>query len=167
MSKSEHRPAVVTHAFPRRLLQAGILFGILVALAQAIFLAPLLPDTLAARFQWDGTAIAASSKDTFFAIYFAVLAIEALGSLTLPLTVRRQAADIEWRILLFGLVTTTFALAIVQMVIHANLRQPPRLGGAFGFLMGAYLAFAAGWTVATIRRWLRDQADAVGSPVSA
>lgn len=167
MSRSEQRAAVPSRAFPRRLLQAGIVFGILVALVQGILLAPLLPDTVAARFQWDGTAIASSSKHTFFALYFAVLAIEALGSLTLPLTVRRLAADLEWRVLLFGLVSTTFALAVVQMVIHANLRQPPQLGGAFGVLVGAYLAFAVGWTVATIRRWLRDQADAVGSPVEA
>lgn len=172
MSTFESRPTRRLERFVLRvLLRSGIVFGVFVAAVQAAVAGPILPNSIAARFAWDGHGIGWMRTPDFFTIQLVGVAGVAVlfigGPLLLRVRARRRArpeiariTDFEEHALFFGLITTGFALALSQLVVTANLASPARLEGGALPLVAGYVVFAVAWTAQMIRRFRRQTAPA-------
>lgn len=164
----------------RLLLRTGIVMGVGVALLQAALIPPVVRGPIATRFAWDGRAVSWAGATDFLTIHLAVVASLATLFIGLPLCLRiaeqwrartggpasgrDRLVDFEQHTLFFGLVTTVVLLALVQLVVVANLVQPVHLGAGAFALLAAYLAFALGWTRVTIRRFRRPRPAPAPAP---
>lgn len=168
MSNSEHSPTPRRAAWTLRvLLRGGMVIGLLVASLQAAMLQPILPEAVATHFDLDGTAVGWMSAVTFLSMHLVTVVTVMTACITLPILLRARdrrrarrlgaSADLgrlalfEERILVFGLATITFTIAITHVVAAINLAPPPAADRSLPIVVGTYLVFAAVWAVRTLR----------------
>lgn len=156
-----------------------LLFAILLLVVLQVFIYyPQLPTIVASHFARDGQPNGWSSKQGFFRLYFIVFGIVVATFFLLPRVLRRLpialinipnkqywlAEERREHTLLFlqhgmnwfGIVTACFLLAVIQLVIHANLYSAEHLASStLVFLMGAYYLYLAGWILSFWRRFRR------------
>jgi uncharacterized membrane protein len=156
----------------------------LLAVAQAAWYYPLMPDPVASHFRADGRADAVQSRAAFFGLYGVVLAgILALG-LGLPAllswmpdawinlphrdywlaperrarTIAGLAGRLEW----FGVATMGLLVAVFQLAFQANLRPEHRLdSGMMWVLLGCYLTAVVVWMVGMLRAFRTPPPSAI------
>lgn len=153
-------------------------FYLLLALAvfQIVVYYPILPEVVASHFDGSGRADGWSSKETFFAIDAATIALTAVIFLglskirwsdrwvSLPhkdywLAPERREQTFRYlhrQMLVFGSATLMLLLVVMQWVIEANLDGSQTMPGAgMWWLMGGYLLFTTVWTIRLIVRLYR------------
>lgn len=138
-----------------------------IALLQSAFYYPQLPQVVAAHFDGAGVANDWSSRDVFFAIYLAMIALLAgvfellprlsgeRGKLRMNIPNREYwlAPERQQQTLLFirrqmmilGIVHLLLAIYTVQLAIIANLHQAGQLHGSIIWALGLYFLFLAAW----------------------
>lgn len=133
------------------------------SVVQAVYYYPRLPARIASHFDGAGVANDWSSPAGFFAITFAVVALNLIMFILVPRLIvagrvrvnvphgeywlaperRRQTltriADFLGR---FGVASLALAIAVVQLVMNANLAQAP-LSSTLGWLLLAYFVYVA------------------------
>lgn len=150
---------------------------VVIAIAQAIFYYPQLPDTIASHFDGAGHPNGWSSKAEFFGVMFGMIALMGvvflgipraisrvpLGWISLPyrdywLSEERRAETmrfIDSRISWLGVATVLLIVATTQFTIDANLSHHPELPTRFMWVFWAYLAYSLGWTVYFVAHFVR------------
>jgi len=150
---------------------------VVVAMAQAVYYYPQLPETVASHFDGAGHANGWSSKAEFFGVMFGMMALMGFVFLGTPRMISRvprnlislpyrdhwlsdeHRADtmrfIDDRMSWFGVATMLLILATTQFTIDANLRHHPELPTQFMWVFWAYLAFSLGWTVYFVLHFAR------------
>ena len=155
------------------------LFVALVALAiaQAIFYYPQLPDTVASHFDGAGHPNGWSSKAEFFGVMFGMILV--LGVVFLGITRAISRVPVSWislpyrdywlseerraetmrfvdnRISWLGVGTMLLILATIQFTIDANLRHHQELPARFLWVFWAYIAYSTGWTLHFLLHFVR------------
>ena len=127
-----------------------------------------VPDSLASHFGGSGRPNAWSSRTAFFGLYAALALLMAAVFGYMPLILARMSASsfniphreywlsgerraeslafIGDRMARMGSATLLFMMAMMQLVIVTNFRQPPTLPTApFLIVMGAYMINLAVW----------------------
>jgi uncharacterized membrane protein len=154
-----------------------LLVLVLLAVLQAAFYYPQLPDTVASHFGADGEANGWSPKQTFFVVYFFALALVVGIFLLLPVLYRRLPASMinlpnkdYWlapgrkeKTLLFlrdqmnrfGVATLSLLIATIQLAIRANLRPEKRLSSTMWVLLGVYALYTGRWALTFYRKFQR------------
>lgn len=154
-----------------------LLVLVFLAILQAVFYYPQLPDTVASHFGADGEANEWSAKQTFFVVYFFALALVVGIFLLLPAFFRRLPASMinlpnkeYWlaperreKTLLFltdqlnrfGVATLSLLIATIQLAIRANLRPEKRLSSTMWVLLGVYALYTGRWALTFYRKFQR------------
>ena len=140
-----------------------------VALGQVSYYHPLLPEIVASHFDGRGTADGWSSRNLFFGIYLAMLALTAVVFILLPRRIgisRSFARNIpnrqHWlepdridqsraflrrQMLVMGIIHLLLAITTVQLVILANLEQRTQLNNAVFWALAAYFVCVSAWVI--------------------
>jgi len=149
------------------------LFG---AVAQALWFFPELPRVISSHFNGEGFADSWSSKPTLFGVYALILALNHSIFILVPemfkndnlifyvvpngsaWLARGKKAETSSYILksftLFGIVSLVTMITIMQMVIHANRLEEPKIAepGMYPFIT-AYGLFVVCWFFALFIRF--------------
>jgi uncharacterized membrane protein len=155
---------------------AVLLSLVLLAVVQAVYYFDKLPDTIATHWGGLGHANAWSTPTQFFTTLFAIEAV-CLGWLLIipffpkipdsqfnlpnkdywlaPERREKTYESIGCVLLNIGIVTQVMFLAVVQMAIQANFRQPPVLSKGIIYVLVAYLVYTLFWCVASFRKYSR------------
>jgi uncharacterized membrane protein len=151
----------------------------LLAILQAVFYYPQLPDTVASHFGAHGEANGWSSKQTFFVIYFFALTLVVGIFLLLPALLRRLPISIinlpnkeYWlaperreKTLLFlkdqmnrlGVATLSLLIATIHLAIQANLRPTKQMSAStMWVLLGVYALYTGRWALTFYRKFQRS-----------
>ena len=148
---------------------------LVLAVFQAAFYYPRLPDYVASHFSGAGHPNGWSSKVGFFVIDLGMVALMALMFLggsamqaRLPFKTwnlpnkdywlapeRREKTlrHIHDQMLWFGVVTLVFMLLTMQFVIGANFRPQPTLPSSFIAILLGYLVYTLVWSILFISRF--------------
>ncbi len=142
----------------------------------AVVMYPQSPDEMAVHFGGAGRPNGWMTKQAMYGLYAGLLLVESvmfvgLGFLlgVIPVSLINLPHKDVWlkephrdhtlrtlreQMMLFGLVTCLFLIAVMTLVIHANLNQPPVLDSAT-FLVGliGYLVFTLIWCVGLVSRF--------------
>lgn len=166
--------------------RAVILLLIALALLQAAFYAPRLPDPVASHFNSAGQPNDWMARNAFLAFNLVMLIGMAALFLVIPplisrvpnewinmprkdywLAPERRAATLEqmarwmeW----MGAVTVAFLLAITQLTIEANLSGAQQLDNTVWMLTGAFLVALAVWMVGFLRWTLKKPPATIPYP---
>lgn len=156
-----------------------------VAVVQAVFFYPQVPDTMATHFCGAGHANGWSSKLVFFGVMFGMIALMGMVFLLFPksfsriphsmislpyrdywLSEERRVETMRFiddQMSWFGVVTLLLIMATMQFTIEANLSPCPALPGQFMWVFWAYMGFTAVWTVHFVLHFarIRDRQKAV------
>lgn len=146
----------------RSLLALIVLAGIQIAVYWAY-----LPDVVASHFDGAGVPHGWSSKTAFFLLYAVMIGVIYVSFVTVPAWhARRAALQVEvprWRARVLaslrvrmawlGVVHLLMAIAVVQMVLDANIEHRP-LTSVIYWLLGGYFVFLIGWLIAWFA-WVR------------
>ena len=153
-----------------------ILFAI--SLLQMLYSCPLMPERMASHFDGTGNPDGWQSRSAFFGFSLGVVLAVVCCFRVLPSLLHRfpdalvnipnkdvwlapgwrkdTFALLEDRMVLFGNATFLFLMAVMQLVIQANLAPASRMSaGAIGGLMAAYLFFIIAWIAGLLRRFRR------------
>lgn len=162
-------------------------FWLLLALAvlQVAVFYPRLPDVMASHFDGSGRADGWMSKNTFFAVDLAMLALTVLCFLVLPairwpdrlinlphkdhwLAPERREETLRYmkgQILVFGCASLVLLLVVTQWVIEANLDGSQALPAApMWWLLGGYGLFTVVWVIRLVRHYYRVPTTAPSNP---
>jgi uncharacterized membrane protein len=158
-------------------LPRGIFFAtVFVALAQAIYNFPLLPDRLASHFNAAGVPNGWMTKPTFFAVYFAMVLIAAVPEFIVPSSIARssnarinlphkdywlapaQRADtiayFEKSFAWFGCAILLLEVLAMGLAIQANFSSPPLLPATpIMALIVAFSVYTVVWVALMFRRF--------------
>lgn len=167
----------------QRIAWTVFLLTLLVAVGHITWCGTVLPERVASHFGADGRADSWSTPGHFMAVYGLTMLLMAAvfglpaaffhrlpdGAFNLPrkdywLAPERRAetlARFAGHYLLVGAATNAYLVAIMHMVVRANLAAgEPRLGTAFYVLFGSYMALVLGWTAWIIVHHFRVPAAA-------
>jgi len=152
---------------------------ILLAVLQAIFYYPQLPETVASHFDGNGRPNGWSSKQTFFLTYYGLLLL-MLGTLGgLPLLLRyvpvslinvphrkywlaperkeQSLSILRSKMGELGVVTLLFLISTLQLVINANLHPSKYFSSStMWILLGGYMIYLVGWILTFMRKFRVD-----------
>ena len=153
-------------------MKAGryLFYGLVaVALAQVFYYYPLLPQIVASHFDGRGAADGWSSRNFFFGLYLAMLAlttgvfmllpsrIGASGSFAgkiphrqywlAPARIEQTRAFLRRQMLVMGIIHLLLAMITVQLVILANLGQQTQLNSIIFWVLAAYFVCVIAWLV--------------------
>lgn len=156
-------------------------YGLLaLALLQVVVFYPRSPEVMASHFDASGQADGSMSKQAFFALDLAVVALTALlflgfpairwsdGLISLPrkdywLAPERREAIFRYihrQMLLFGCLTLGLLLVVMQWVIQANLDGSRTLAPEpMWWLLGLYALMTGVWVVRLVRHFYRVPED--------
>jgi len=154
-----------------------------IAVLQSIFYYPQLSPVVAAHFNSSGAANGWSSRNVFFAIYLAMIALLVGVFIYLPhcsgkrgklrmnipnrdywLAAQRQQQTIEFvrrQMLILGIVHLLLAIYSVQLAILANLQQASGLHESLWWALGLYFVFVTLWLINLFRQFRKppDQTE--------
>jgi uncharacterized membrane protein len=138
-----------------------------VALLQSVFYYPQMPAVVASHFDGTGVANGWSSRNVFFAIYLAMVAMLIGIFICLPrrsgergklrmnipnreywLAPQRRGQTMEFfrrQMMVLGIVHLLLAIFTVQLAILANLQQESRLHASMWWALGSYFLFLGLW----------------------
>lgn len=151
-----------------------------VAAVQLLYYHPSMPDTMASHFDGAGRPNGFQSRDSFFALSWAMLLLVVVLFAGLRLLFRRLparmfnvpnreywlaperfdetvdfvACQMEW----MGIATLLLLIVVMQGVFEANQSPEPRLEGAIWWVLGGYFLFTAVWLVRFLRRLRKPRA---------
>lgn len=151
---------------------------ILIAIGQAFYYTPKLPERVASHFGARGVADGWQTPSSFLTFNLLLIGLMALTFGAMPLLIRRLPATLinvphrdywlaperreETRrrlgdgLFWLGALTMVFLIGVLQLVIAANLGPPPPvLGGSFWPLLGGYLVIVTAASVAYVRQFSR------------
>jgi uncharacterized membrane protein len=150
---------------------------VVLALAQAGYYYPQLPETVASHFDGAGHANGWSSKAEFFGVMFGMMALMGLVFLGMPKMISRVPANwislpyrdywlseerradtmrfIDDQMSWLGVATMLLIVATTQFTIDANLRHHPELPLRFMWVVWVYLGYSLAWTVYFILHFVR------------
>ena len=159
-------------------MKAGryLFYGLVaVALAQAFYYYPQMPHIVASHFDGRGAADGWSSRNFFFGIYLAMLAlttgvfmllpgrIGASGDFAhrfpnreywlAPDRIERTRAFFRQQMLVMGIIHLLLAMITVQLVILANLGQGTQLNSIIFWVLAAYFICVITWLVHFFRHF--------------
>ena len=147
-----------------------LLFGLtIVALAQVFYYYPRLPQVVASHFDGAGAANGWSSRNVFFGIYLAMIALVIAVFVIVPrwavnrdsfslkipnsdywLAPERLAQTREFfcrNMMVIGVLHLLLAIATIQLAILANLGQNTRLDAGIYWALGLYFVFLIAWVL--------------------
>jgi uncharacterized membrane protein len=149
-----------------------------VALSQAVYYYPVMPEWMASHFAGSGKADNWMSKDVFF-IVVAVMQIFMIGTfLVMPWTFEKfkirkmnlpnrdywlapERRDIVYRYFRtsfgwFGVANLILMIGVLQLVFNANLTSNPVLDNrVFLIFLGSYFVFVIIWLITFFRKFNR------------
>ncbi len=151
---------------------------ILIAIGQALYYTPKLPERVASHFNAGGVADGWQTPSSYLVFDLLITGIMALTFGAMPWLMRRLPESLinvphrdywlapERReatlsrlssgLLWLGALTMVFLIVVSQLVIAANLGPPPpSLGGSFWLLLTVYLVIMAVATIAHMRQFSR------------
>ena len=160
---------------PRHII---LTFLVLAVIAQSIYYYPKLPDQIACHFNSAGQADNWMLKVIVFAINIGIVVFITILFLAIPLSFRyipdslinlpkkdywlapeRRDETINFinrQSSWFGISTILFLLAVFELGLRANLREPVQMSNAYVLIfLGIYLAFTLIWLVRFIVRFYR------------
>ena len=139
------------------------------ALGQVLYYYPQLPEIVASHFDGRGTADGWSSRNLFFGIYLAMLALTTGVFILLPRRIGisgsfarnipnrehwlapgridRTRAFLRRQMLVMGVIHLLLAITTVQLVILANLGQRTQLNSAIFGALAAYFVCVSAWVI--------------------
>ena len=152
--------------------------SLIVAAGHIAWCGTVLPERVASHFGPGGGADSWSTPGHFMAVYALTIALMAVvfagpsilfprlpnGVFSIPrreywlAPERREAtlARFTGQFLLLGAATNAFLVAIMHVVVRANLAAgEPRLGTAFFVIFGTYMFLVLGWTAWILVYYLR------------
>jgi uncharacterized membrane protein len=158
-----------------------------VFLIQLEYHRPQLPEKVASHFDAEGNANGWSSREEFLLIMaatvlgsFTVFAVISLVMGKVPVSLinvprksywlapeRRESTIALLRswLAVFGIATQLLLMAIFEVTVQANLRDPPRIPGAMLWgILGAYLAFTVLWLLLFYLRFGKEGGSAEIEP---
>lgn len=161
-----------------RVAWSVFLLTLLVAVVHIAWCGTVLPERVASHFGAGGQADSWSTPGHFMAVYALTIALMALvfggptlffprlpdGAFSVPrkeywLAPERREATLRrftGQYLLIGAATNAFLVAIMHLVVRANLAAgEPRLGTAFFAIFGTYMFLVLGWTAWILVHHLR------------
>jgi uncharacterized membrane protein len=148
-----------------------ILFFTLVAvsIAQVVYYYPALPDVMASHFDAGGSANGWSSRNVFFGIYLAMIALLIVVFILLPnwklasgrfglqvpnrdywLAAERREQTLAFfrrQMAILGIAHLLLAIAATQLALLANLGQQLRLDDRIYWVLGIYSVFVSAWLI--------------------
>jgi len=159
-----------------RLPRSIFLVIVVIALAQAIYNFPLLPDRVASHFNASGIPNGWMPKQAFFVVYAIMVLIAAVVEFFVPLSIARTSParvnlphkdywlapaqrqdtmdyfkkSFEW----FGCALLLLEVLATGLAIRANLNSPPQLPAASVMpLVVAFILYTIVWVVLMIRHF--------------
>ena len=147
------------------------IFFVLIALAtaQTVYYYPLMPEVVASHFDGLGAANGWSSRNGFFSLYSAMLALLVFVFIYIPRwSEKRTSFGMKipnrkyWlaperleqtrkffrrQMLIMGVVHLSLAIFSVQLVIMANFDQVPLLHQSIAWALGFYFVILIGWLI--------------------
>lgn len=143
---------------------------------QIVYYYPLLPDTVASHFDFNGNPNGCLSKGSFIGTYIIVMLLMLFSFLFLPsrfkyiprslinlpnkdywLAPERKGETfqiIEEKMLIFGIATTLFLIITFQLVFQANLNSTCHFStDTMMIFFGGYILFTIVWTVRFVARF--------------
>ena len=134
-----------------------------------------LPERMATHFDFAGNANGWMSRPAFFAFYFVLLGFMAATFLGIPALIRKlpvglinlpnrhhwlaperreeTIADLAGRVRGLGLVTLLFIVAVMQLVLTANLGDGRLPARPMWTGLALIVAVTVGWTIALFRHY--------------
>jgi uncharacterized membrane protein len=158
-------------------LPRSIFFAIIViALAQAIYNFPLLPETVASHFNASGAANGWMPKPAFFAIYAVMILVACVVQFLVPLSIasmpnarvnlphkdywlapaQREGtmAYFKKSFAWFGCALLLLEVLAMGLAIQANFNSPPRVPAVYMLtLVGAFLLYTIVWVILMVRHF--------------
>jgi uncharacterized membrane protein len=150
-------------------LRRTFLALIALAIFQIIYYYPLMPERVASHFDGMGAPNSWSSRNGFFGLYAAILAMLVVVFLFVPgwsekhgkfgmkiphrdywLAPERLAqtrAFFRRQMMIMGVVHLGLAIFAIQLAIQANFVQQPRLHPSIGWALGLYFVILITWLV--------------------
>lgn len=168
------------------LARAVVLLAV-IATVQIILQLPALPTPLAVTFNAAGKAVGWGTPQEFVTLNLIIVAIIVAIALVLPGLMGKRAR-IRWRLpnrdywlaperlpatidhlkrqfLWHGVMTLLLLMAVFQLVVAANLKQPPQLDSTrLLILLGGYVLFVGLWAYAFWRKFARIPPDKRDNP---
>lgn len=148
-----------------------------IALAQAIYYFPVMPDPMASHFDFNGEANGYMSKSGFFVFEAGLFLMMTVSFLIMPWAFEKYKvkaginlpnkdywlaparadyfyAYFRQSFCRFGIVTLLLLIGVMQMTFAANMQANPVLdNGKFLVLFIGYLLFTAIWTIGFYRKF--------------
>jgi len=148
-------------------LRRTFLTLIALAIVQIVYYYPLMPEVVASHFDGLGAPNDWSSKNGFFGLYAAILAMlvgvfvfvpgwsEKHGKFGMKIPHRdywlaperlvQTRAFFRRQMMIMGVAHVSLAIYAIQLAIQANFAQQPRLHPSIGWALGLYFAILIAW----------------------
>jgi hypothetical protein len=162
----QERPPVTAPPASRWALRLPMVVLFLLALAgvaQALYYHPLMPATVATRFDFAGEPVGWMSR-TAHSWNAAVFPVVLAGIFVLTGWVMRRVTAFAGFSLWLGCATLAVVVAIIHLVLRANLAPPPRLGMLPMWIIGVYLVLVIAGAIWWVRRLSVAVSPPPGSP---
>ena len=158
-------------------LPRSIFFAIIaLALAQAIYNFPLLPETVASHFNASGVATGWMPKQAFFAVYAVMVLVACFVQFFVPFSIanlpnarvnlphkdywlapaEREAtmAYFKKSFAWFACALLLFEVLAMGLAIQANFNSPPQVPAVYMLtLVGAFLLYTIVWVILMVRHF--------------
>ncbi len=149
-----------------------------IAVAQAVYYYPVMPDMMASHFAGSGKADNFATKEGFFALYVIILVSTAGIFLFMPWAFQKFRVQkmnlpnpdywltparidevysyFKTSMCWFGVANLILMVGVVQLVFDANLTPNPVLNNSvFLTLLGGYFVFVIVWLIVFYRKFKR------------